>query len=338
MKDSAELDEADLVLINALQVAPRAPWAVIAKAMDVSPVTAARRWQRLRSAGLAWITAYGGHFVHQDHCLAFVDVDCAPGEISRIAGRLAEHPGIASVEQASGRRDLLLTVMVSGLGALPRLHTDVLGPLPGVTAVRSHIVTRFFAEGAGWEIGAISGDQRDGIRGPASRPGGGPPPEPDAEDRALLLALGADGRMAYSDLADLTAMSESTVRRRVGRLLRAKVLVLRCEVAHSVSPYPVFVTYHATVQSDALERIGPALAALPEVRMCASVASEHNLVVNGWLRSIPDSHRLESFIARRFPEVTILGRSLTLANTKRMGWILDQAGRAVRHVPIDLWH
>ncbi len=86
-----------------------------------------------------------------------------------------------------------------------------------------------------------------------------------------------------------------------------------------------------------IDRVGPALATLPQVRMCASVASRHNLVVNTWVRSIPDSHRFESYVSQRFPEITVTGRSITLANTKRMGWILDNAGRAVRHVPIDLW-
>ncbi|WP_433260309.1 Lrp/AsnC family transcriptional regulator [Actinosynnema sp. CS-041913] len=337
MKDSATLDELDLLLINALQVAPRAPWAVIAKAVETSPVTAARRWLRLRSEGLAWVTAYGGPFVCRDHCLAFIDVDCVPAAVPRTARRLADLPCVASVEHASGRQDLLLTVMVSGLDGLARLHTDVLGRLPGVTAVRSHIVTRFFTEGASWEIGAIGRNQRDAIRNATPHADGGTVPTPDADDRKLLLALGADGRMSYRDLADRTGMSESTVRRRLSKLYRGNTILARCEVAQSLSPYPVFVTYHATVDSHIQERIGRALATLPEIRMCAAVTSQHNLVINGWVRSIPDSHRLESYISQRFPEVTVTGRSITLANTKRMGWILDTTGRAVRHVPIDLW-
>ncbi|MFI0409155.1 Lrp/AsnC family transcriptional regulator [Actinomadura sp. 3N508] len=336
MKDSAKLDELDLALVNALQVAPRAPWAVIAKAIEISPITAARRWQRLRAGGLAWVTAYGGPFVYQDHCLAFVDVDCVPAQIPHVTGKLAEMPCVASIEYASGRQDLLLTVMTSGLAALPRLHADI-GRLAGVSAVHSHVVTRFFTEGSSWEIGAISKDQRELIRDSIAHADGMPLITPDDEDRKILLALGADGRMNYTDLADLAGMSESTVRRRMNRLLQNKIVMARCELAQGVSPYPVFVTYHATVASDALDRIGPAIAAIPEVRMCASVTSQHNLVINGWVRSIPDSHRLESFISQRFPEVTVIGRSLTLANTKRMGWILDEAGRAVRHVPVDLW-
>ncbi|MFI6607976.1 Lrp/AsnC family transcriptional regulator [Streptomyces sp. NPDC050507] len=337
MTDSAIIDEVDLALVSALQNAPRAPWAVIGKAIEVSAVTAARRWERLRTLGLAWVTAYGGSFVHRHHCVAFIGLDCEPGRVPDIAAELALQPQIASVEHTSGRQDLLLSVMLDGLSDLSRLHTNVLGRLPGVRAVHSEIVTRFFTEGSRWDLRAISREQRDAVRPQAVSYGTDTDPVPAAGDRELLLALGADGRMSYGELARCTGMSESTARRRVSRLLATRTVVPRCELADSCSPYPVFVTYRANVPSDALARVGPSLAALPEVRMCAATTSQHNLVVNGWVRSIPDTLRLESQLAERFPELSVVDRSLTLANTKRMGWILNGAGRAVRHVPIDLW-
>ncbi|RFC75393.1 Lrp/AsnC family transcriptional regulator [Streptomyces sp. AcE210] len=336
MTDSATVEELDLALVSALQNAPRASWAVVAKAVEISPVTAARRWERLRAQGLAWVTAYGGSFVHRHHCVAFVGLDCEPGRIPVIAAELARHPQISSVEHTSGPQDLLLNVMVDGLADLSRMHTDVLGRLPGVRAVHSAIVTHFFTEGSRWDLRAISREQRDVVRPPVAQAGDSDPVPADG-DRELLIALGADGRMGYGELARRAGMSESTARRRVSRLLTTRTVVPRCELAHSFSPYPVFVTYRANVPSDALARIGPALAALPEVRMCAATTSQHNLVVNGWVRSIPDTQRLEAHLTERFPELSVVDRSLTLANTKRMGWVLDEAGRAVRHVPIDLW-
>jgi len=44
---SAKLSEADLALVNALQVQPRASWSLIGKALGVGPVTVARHWERL---------------------------------------------------------------------------------------------------------------------------------------------------------------------------------------------------------------------------------------------------------------------------------------------------
>ncbi|MFD4948831.1 Lrp/AsnC family transcriptional regulator [Streptomyces sp. NPDC058239] len=339
MTDSATglLDELDLSLVNALQTAPRAPWARVGRAIEVSPVTAARRWERLRAQGLVWVTAYGGAFVNHHHCVAIVGVDCEPGRIPAISAALAEQPQIASIEHTAGHHDLSLNVMVNSLADLSRLHTEVLGRLPGVRATHSRIVTRFFTEGSRWDIRAISRDQREAVRSGAPPAVGDVDPAPAEADRELLLALGADGRAGYGELARRTGMSESTVRRRVAWMVRTGAALPRCEVAHTYSPYPVFATFHANVPSDALARIGPALAALPEVRMCAATTSNHNLVINSWVRSTPDVLRLESYIAERFPEIAVADRSLTLGNPKRMGWILDEAGRAVRHVPIDLW-
>ncbi|AUA08042.1 AsnC family transcriptional regulator [Streptomyces sp. SID8382] len=338
MKFSADLDETDLALVTALQTAPRASWALVGRALGISPVTAARRWERLVEARLAWVTAYGGGFIARHHVEAFVEVDCVPSRLSSVVAGLVEQPQVASVEHTSGQQDLLLTVLVSDLAALSRLLTDVIGRLNGVVATRSQIVTELLTEGSRWDLRALDRDQRQVMRdGRDDLAVQEPDPTPTPEDIPLMLALGHDGRLGYQELAQRTGMSESTARRRTSRLLRTGVLVPRCEIAHSRSNYPVFVTYRMNVPSAALARVGSALSGVPAVRMCASISSAHNLVVNGWVRSVPDSRRLEEYLVERFPEITLVDRSLTLANFKRMGWILDDEGRAVRPVPIDLW-
>lgn len=74
------LSELDLALVNALQINPRAAWTDLAKALDVDAATVARRWERLRAAGHAWVTAYpyGGSGAG-----ALIEIDCAPGQAGR---------------------------------------------------------------------------------------------------------------------------------------------------------------------------------------------------------------------------------------------------------------
>ena len=56
-QDSAkDVDELDLAVVNCLQLSPRASWTLVGEALDVDPVTVARRWQRLSSAGIAWVS------------------------------------------------------------------------------------------------------------------------------------------------------------------------------------------------------------------------------------------------------------------------------------------
>ena len=54
-----QLSEADLELINALQIAPRVTWQDAGRILGVRPATLAARWERIESEGLAWITCYG---------------------------------------------------------------------------------------------------------------------------------------------------------------------------------------------------------------------------------------------------------------------------------------
>ncbi|RIQ20438.1 AsnC family protein [Jiangella rhizosphaerae] len=68
------LDEADLALRHAVQLAPRAPWQRIGLVLGVDPVTAARRWARLSESGAAWFAL---HPALDGLTFAFVEVGCA---------------------------------------------------------------------------------------------------------------------------------------------------------------------------------------------------------------------------------------------------------------------
>jgi hypothetical protein len=62
-----------------------------------------------------------------------------------------------------------------------------------------------------------------------------------------------------------------------------------------------------------------------------------NLTFCAWLRTIEEVHRLEMAIAARLPHVEIVDRLIVLRTIKRMGRLIDEQGRAVDVVPIDMW-
>src|SRR4051812_21841296 len=115
MQDPPVLGEADLALVHALQIAPRAPWALVGRALGVNPVTAARRWARLVDDGLAWVTAYPGPLWAGQRCVAFVEVDCEPSRRLEVVGALVRDPRVVSLEHVSAGCDLFLTAMVPSL-------------------------------------------------------------------------------------------------------------------------------------------------------------------------------------------------------------------------------
>ncbi|MGO4203760.1 hypothetical protein AB4Z09_18795 [Rhodococcus sp. TAF43] len=56
-----------------------------------------------------------------------------------------------------------------------------------------------------------------------------------------------------------------------------------------------------------------------------------------WVRSLEDVHRVEQLLRRAVPSLEILDRSITLRFFERMGRILDDVGRSVECVPMDVW-
>ncbi|MEU0932997.1 Lrp/AsnC family transcriptional regulator [Embleya sp. NPDC005971] len=197
------------------------------------------------------------------------------------------------------------------------------------------VAAQLFTEGSRWDLCSLDRRQRGLLRPTSSETLPAGPAILVPEDRPLLIALGADGRLGYGELAELTGMSESTVRRRLGRMLREGTVVPRCEIAQSVSGFPTFVHYLADVPSTELAHVGASI--VNEVRMCAAIAARHGLLITAWVRSLPDTRRLEAHLAERFPHLVVEDRRLTLANPKRMGHLLDTEGRSIDFVPMDMW-
>ncbi len=330
-------DELDLALAHALQIAPRASWTLVGEVLGVNPVTAARRWQRLTGDKVAWVTCYPGQGLATRHVVAFVEVDCEPAERHGLVEVLSRDPRVATVEVIASGRDLFLTMFLADLGTLSGFLLDELSVLPGVRGTRTQLGTGIYAHGAGWRLDALTADQKERISRAAA-------PQPAGHDvsatavRELLLALGHDGRRSASQLAESLGASPSTVRRRLSRIERGQLLSFRCEVANLVSGWPVIATFWASVPPDDLRQTAQTVAGLPGVRLCAAVTGASNLLITMWLRSLADSQRIEGLLAEHFPKMVLNDRAVVLRVAKRMGRLLDDAGRSTGVVPIDPWY
>ncbi|WP_434443549.1 Lrp/AsnC family transcriptional regulator [Lentzea sp. E54] len=338
LQDSFTLDEMDLALINAIQIAPRAAWSTIGRALELSPTTATRRWQRITDNGLAWVTTYPRLKVWaRHHCMACVEVDCAPAERDQVVAALAQKPQVISLHQAGSGRDLFALVMTADLHALSRFVLEQLSKLSGVHRVRTHPVTQVYSEGSTWRLNALTPAQRTYLNRHA------PPGNVESEIlperyRELLLALGGDGRRSVAQLASLSSTSLSTTRRRLQRVLHEGMITLRCEVAQNIAGWPASAILWARVPPDHLDAAARTLSTLPELRFCAAITGANNLVMIVWLNSASDLLRLETSLAERLPTVTLTERAITLRQSKRQGWLLDDVGRATAVIPIDPWH
>jgi len=336
MRESAILDELDLLLVTALQTSPRADWQQIGRVLNVAATTAARRWERLRQAGLAWLTCHPLRLPGVSPLVALIEIDCAPGKLHSVATHVIEDPHVVTAAHVTGNHDLVVTAAFADHASLARYVGFRLGAMDGVTATRAQIVTALYADGSRWRLDRLDERHRGTLR-PDRPAAAATRTDPDVADEALMAALGQDCRLAAADLAKRTGLSATSVRRRLARLEADKVIAFRCEVARFLSGWPVAVLLWGTVAPDRAAQVTAALVGMRETRMCASLAGPANLHISMWLRSTADIPDFEARLATRIPDLTIVDRAVVLWPLKIGGHILDPQGRHLRAVPISRW-
>ncbi|MFH8391528.1 Lrp/AsnC family transcriptional regulator [Streptomyces sp. NPDC018036] len=330
------LDELDYLLITALQHAPRADWRRIGAALDVDATTAARRWTRLTESGLAWLGCHPNPAFIGDLIVAFIEVDCVSGKLHEVCERILDDPPLFNIEHATGARDLLLTAVFRSQAQLARYVGFRLGGLDGIAATRTQLATALHTEGSRWRLDRLAGERRSTLGAARDEPV--PATVLNQSDLDLILLLAQDCRQSVARLAERSGLSPTTVRRRLDRLDAARAISYRCEAARSVSGWPVSATLWGSAPAAEAARITSQLSGMRETRLCATLSGPHNLMVTVWLRSMGDVHLFEAALSRRFPELTVVDRAMTLWQLKHAGQVLDPQGRHLRTVPFsDLW-
>lgn len=329
---STSLEESDLQLINALQIAPRASWAALGRVLGSTPQALATRWERLASSGAAWIATYPG-VLYDDIVTALVEVDCRPGKQVPVVAALCDDPRVVTVEESSQGHDLLLTVMTADLADMTAFVLDDLAAIDGVSRRSTSLATSVFHDGSRWRLRALDRDQVARIeRLHEARPSRASPVRPPTEAWPLIEALAADGRRSAAEIAAITGRKPATVRRQLPRLLRSGMLSMRCEIAQPVSSQPISCTLRGRLDPADTERTMGALRGLANLRLAMSTTGSRNFVMTLWVNDLARVTETERLLAQRLPALEITGSSVNLRTAKRVGRILDSAGYATESV------
>ena len=87
---------------------------------------------------------------------AFVLIDSEPGEVARLAGELADVPGVAEVYSVAGECDIVVIVRVRHHDELADVVTGRVGSLPGIVATRTMVAFKAYSAKdleALWDLG-----------------------------------------------------------------------------------------------------------------------------------------------------------------------------------------
>ncbi|MGJ7906082.1 Lrp/AsnC family transcriptional regulator [Actinopolyspora sp. H202] len=329
------MDETDLALVHALQLRPRASWAHLGGVLEVDPTTLARRWDRLSRRGLAWFSCYPSSTKdwswHDWEAGAYVEVECLPGQRQGVTERLVRKSSVWNIDATSGRRDLMLTMIAPSIVAIDTEVSESIAPIPGVRATRTHYFRAIFRDGSSWRLNALSPEQQRQL---ASEPTAERATRPSGQDLEVLRILGPNARLSASTVAERLGCSVSTAGRRIARVMDSAFAAVRCEVAHNIAGWQVAATLWLDVPQQDLRTVAADIARLPEIRLCVTVGSEANLVAQIWLHRLEDLDRFEMLLATKFSGTRVLDRWITPSFAKRLGHVIDVAGRRTGFVPL----
>lgn len=313
-------DETDLKLVNLLQIEPRMPWARVGEILGLSGPTVANRWHRLQEAGLAWITAHpnmGRHFS------ALVEIDCRTEKLPSAIAQLCAHPQIVTVDEATGRRDLLAMVICPGMNAMTALIIDWIGGLDGVYGTRSSLITEVISGSDGWRLNALS--QRQLIEAGRHVPVEKPPSSFGELDKALYEALARDGRAGIATLSRELDVPVSTIHRHMRRLLTTRQVITRCDVSPLLGGWELECTWLTTVAVSHKSKVAGLLKGHPALRWAMWTTGNNNMIMNSRINDLSALSSIESVTAMTMPGLapeTIIH----LRAHKSMGWMLDNDG------------
>ena len=323
---TATIDALDRRLIHALLRDGRLAFRRIAEVLGSSEQTIARRYRRLREAGVVRVIVQRDPRRYREN--VFLRIRTKPGAAAPIGEALARRDDASWVTLATGGTEVTCAMRSDDPRDRDALILERLPKVGQVTDVSSATLLHVFGEGPSAEWHALDNpldaEELDALGARRLRPGelaaGADEPVLSPDDDALLRHLAVDGRMTFAALAAAVGRPEAVVARRVGALLERGTLFARTEIAAALLGFRTTASLWLTVAPSELERVGTEIAAHPEVEFAGAISGSANLVVSLICRDSPDlyrylTRRLGSIEAIRQSEIVVAARRLKQAGT-----------------------
>jgi DNA-binding Lrp family transcriptional regulator len=279
------MDKVDEAIVELLEGDGRLTHREIARAVGLSRSTAAARVQRLISSGQVVIRGAVHPAVLGRGALAHVSV-VVHGPAAPVAAELARRDDVPFLSLTGGPHALVAEIRSASARDVDGVVSE-LRSLPGVSGVDTLVYVEVMRD----VIGPV-GEVRT---------------EVDDTDRALLAALQDDGRASYVDLAEMVGLSAAGARRRVVRLLEAKVVRIGAVVRHSGQDRQSAMGFGIRLAGDYHDVVAT-LATMPSVIFVARTLGRFDVLatvrafsaaqlveVLDAVRALPDVRALESW-------------------------------------------
>jgi Lrp/AsnC family transcriptional regulator for asnA, asnC and gidA len=112
----------------------------------------------------------------------------------------------------------------------------------------------------------------------------------DDLDRKIIELLQANGRASNTQIAAELGVTESTVRKRIDRLLIDDIMKITAVVNPLELDYPIVAIFGMNVVPQRIKAIGEELARFTEFRFIGVTVGAWDFITEGWFTSIGEMH------------------------------------------------
>lgn len=320
--DTVALDAVDQSLVHALQIDGRAPFRAIGEVLGVSENTVARRYRRLRAAGILRVvgTLNGGRLGYSNWTIR---LQCTPDAANAIARAIAARPDTSYVHLLSGGTEISCSAQTPGPDESEALLLHRLPRTSRVTSVSAHLLLGHHALPNTWAGPARLSPEQAALLAP--------PPADDGEvtlgpaDHPLFDLLSRDGRASHAELAETTGWSEATVRRRLAALRRSGVLTFLVDIPPAALGFRAEARLWMSVRPSRLTAVAAAMAEHPEVSLVALTTGPTNLLAAVNCRDSLDLARYLTESVASLDDIRAVETAPIIRTVKRAGALLPHA-------------
>ncbi|CCH32489.1 Lrp/AsnC family transcriptional regulator [Actinosynnema sp. NPDC047251] len=317
----------DARLAAALQANPRVSWRDLAKAVDSSESTVARRVRALTTSGALRTTVVVDSIRTGQGFPVTVYFAVTNKSLRTLADHLVARADVRMVAVLTGRYGLLAEFITPSTQDLATILLDTLTGVDATFETMSEPVLREFKSTVDWSHSLVA--DLPGVRLPLLDLAPAEEPAPlDAVEEVIAERLRVDGRMSFADLAQATGLSESAVRRRTDALIATGRVHPVTLVDAQLLGFGIQAFAWVDLEPAALADAVRALAARQEVRYVAATAGDSDLLVELTVPAQADLFRFRTEVLGTLPGVRGTRVSINIRTLKRAFLPLEAPGPA----------
>jgi DNA-binding Lrp family transcriptional regulator len=298
------LDEIDRRILETLREDGRATWATLARRVEIPDSTIYRRTSALFDEGRIRVGVLPTAPAEEVR-LYELRFRCRPGRQRDVARTLAARTDMRWVAVVTGDYGVAAELVVPlGVEAAAVIFDDIEQRDDNIVGSQSSLVLHTFKVPGNLQHGFVF-DAAVELR------------ELTAGDRATLAALRDDGRLSYAAVAAQVGISESTIRRRLGTMLKAS----DAAVVTVVHPPSLGFEHEAIIRLDVLpehlESVARQLASHAGVHYLAATFGETALVCEIVMRTPGETYEFLNDVIAKARGITRMTVEVELIVMKR---------------------